>query len=523
MDERKQPRPGLEASIAHTAAKYDALPYVSKPFTKTHPARIAAIAQIFGLEAPPVATARVLELGSAAGGNIIPHAMRYPEARFLGIDVGRKQVAEGQARVARLGLTNIEIREQSITEIGEADGKFDYIICHGVFSWVPGPVREAIFRIARENLTPNGIAHVSYNVLPGWRMHQPLRDAFRMLIPSQQSEMAQVDMARELLGFMAELAPESGPYGEILRVAPGRLVNEPADYIYHEYLEQTNQPCTFAQFAAMARRHGMEFLAECDLHTMLPENRGTDFAQRLRARVNDDIYSLEQMMDVLTGRSFRETLLVSFERQTQINRQLAMDRLEGLHLRGSRNMKIERNGNAVTLTDAAGRTLQSDEAPVGPAVERLIAAFPASITLDECATHFGDHDRAIIADALFRMVLAGIVTASTDPVAGCMPGKQPRATVLARADAIAGAEITANWAHEAVAIDPIAAVLLPAMDGETDRKALEKLLYDAAVSGRVDISAYGTPPTEPARLRDAIHEILRKALLGIADAGLIDG
>jgi methyltransferase-like protein len=378
-------------------------------------------------------------------------------------------------------------------------------------------------RIAREQLTSNGIAHVSYNVLPGWRMHQPLRDAFRMLIPSQQSEIRQVEMARELLGFMAEVSPDTGPYGEILRGGPVRLAGEPADYIYHEYLEQTNQPCTFAQFAAMARRAGLEFLAECDLHTMLPENIGADFARRLRARISDDIYSVEQMMDVLTGRSFRETLLVPREREPMINRKLSMAAIEGLHLRGSRNMKIERSGNSVKLTDNAGRTMTSQEAAVGPAIERLVAAFPASITIDECATHFGEQDRTLITDALFRMLMAGILTASIDPIAGCMPGKQPRGTALARADAAAGAEITANWAHEAVAIDPVASVLLPAMDGKTDRKALEQLLCVAAMAGRLNLGENGAPLTDPAKLRSTVRDLLPKALIGIADAGLIDG
>ena len=139
----------LSASLALVAERYDELPYNSQPFSRTHPLRLAGIARLFGHEAPAMARARVLELGCAAGGNIIPLAALYPEAQFLGVDLGRRQVADAQDRIARLGLTNIEIRCQSITDLPEDAGAFDYIISHGVYSWVPAAVREALLEVPR--------------------------------------------------------------------------------------------------------------------------------------------------------------------------------------------------------------------------------------------------------------------------------------------------------------------------------------------------------------------------------------
>ncbi len=153
------------------------MPYTSHPFPATQPARIGAIATLFGLSPPPVATARVLEIGCASGGNIIPLAARFPQARFTGVDVSPVQVAAGKKRCAALGLDNIDIHCISITDFEAADKSFDYIICHGVFSWVTVDVREAILARVGKMLSRDGVADISYNVLPGWRMRQALRDS----------------------------------------------------------------------------------------------------------------------------------------------------------------------------------------------------------------------------------------------------------------------------------------------------------------------------------------------------------
>ncbi len=279
----------IEAIIARTALKYDLLPYQSKAFAQSQPGRLGAIAQLFGLDVAPLANARVLELGCASGGNIIPHAVRYPDATFVGVDLARTQVAVGRARIAKLGLKNIEIRCQSFTEIGEELGSFDFVICHGVYSWVPTAVQDAIFKIIRARLSPVGVACISYNVLPGWRMMQPLRDAFLLEVADHVDSLGRVAKARELLAFLAAATPDKGPYGDMLRIWAERLSKLPDDYLAHEFLEEMNHPSTVRDFAANASRNGLGFLAECELASMILENYGTDVAQQVRARSGNDL------------------------------------------------------------------------------------------------------------------------------------------------------------------------------------------------------------------------------------------
>jgi cyclopropane fatty-acyl-phospholipid synthase-like methyltransferase len=159
----------LDGKLAMTTlprTSYDEVPYESHPFPQTHPDRLATIATLLGLRPPPVQRCRVLELGCAAGGNLIPMALGLPQSSFVGIDLSAVEVAEGQQLIAQLGLKNVQLRHLSILDAGPDLGRFDYILCHGVYSWVPTAVQDKILDVCKHNLSPHGVAYVSYNTLP---------------------------------------------------------------------------------------------------------------------------------------------------------------------------------------------------------------------------------------------------------------------------------------------------------------------------------------------------------------------
>lgn len=512
----------IEAIIARTALKYDLLPYESKPFAQSQPGRLAAICTLFSLQAAPLETARVLELGCASGGNIVPHAVRFPDATFVGVDLARTQVAAGRARIKALGLRNIEILCQSFTEIDDDLGHFDYIICHGVFSWVPPAVQEAIFQVVRARLSPVGVACISYNVLPGWRMMQPLRDAFLLEIPDSVDSLDRVAKARELLAFLKQATPDTGPYGDMLRAWADRLATLPDDYIAHEFLEETNAPSTVRDFVHGAARHGLGYLGECELSSMILDNYGASVAEQVRTRSGNDLVETEQYLDLLSGRTFRQSLLVASDRMAGVDRSLTADRIAGLHFLAPAGLTATREGNVATVTDPAGRTLTSTDGDVIRGIERLVARFPASSALDDLATGMSDAGRSALREALYRMVIGGMLHVSTSVVTACREiDDKPVALELARMDAAAGATLTTNQRHESVAIDPAAKVLLVAMDGSRDQTALAALLLAEAKAGRLVFNRDGQPIVDPVELDRVVAHHLPTLLAGIAAAGLV--
>jgi tRNA G46 methylase TrmB len=87
---------------------------------------------------------RILELGCAGGGNLLPMALALPESEFVGIDGSSVQVAEGEEAIRELNITNLKLYAMDVLDFPADMGTFHYVICHGVYSWVPN-------RVKREN------------------------------------------------------------------------------------------------------------------------------------------------------------------------------------------------------------------------------------------------------------------------------------------------------------------------------------------------------------------------------------
>ena len=288
---------------------YDEMPYINKAFPQTHPDRLATLARLFGLQPPDVETCRVLELGCASGDNLIPMAIELPNARFVGIDLSERQVEQGRQTVAKLGLGNIDLRREDIANVDASWGKFDYILSHGIYSWVPAPIREKLLAVCHDNLAPNGVAFVSYNTLPGWHMRGMIRDMMVYHANQFQGATQKVQQARALLDFLAESTPTTTSYGMTLRQELDAIRNEPDAYLYHDHLEETNDPFYFHQFVDAARRHELQYLAEADFGDMLLSKFPPKVAETLK-RIALDAIRMEQYMDFVCNRLFRQTLLV---------------------------------------------------------------------------------------------------------------------------------------------------------------------------------------------------------------------
>ncbi|AAY62105.1 methyltransferase domain protein [Rickettsia felis str. Pedreira] len=317
----KTTKPVLNGAVSNHNT-YDEVPYESYPYALTNPYHLSTLATLFGVNAPEVENAKILELGCAAGGNLIPHAVLYPKAHFVGVDLSKVQVDEANKNVKELGLKNIEFHHCSITDIDDSFGKFDYIICHGVISWVPKTVRDKIFEVCNKNLSPNGIAYISYNTLPGWNMVRTIRDMMMYHSSSFANVRDRIAQSRLLLEFVKDsLENSKTPYAEVLKTEAGLLAKQTDHYLRHDHLEEENAQFYFHEFMNEARKHNLQYLADCNLSTMYLGNMPLKVVEQLKA-VND-IVRTEQYMDFITNRRFRTTLLCHSD--MKINRNINND------------------------------------------------------------------------------------------------------------------------------------------------------------------------------------------------------
>ncbi len=288
---------------------YDELTYETNPFPETHPGNLAALGRLFGIQTTPAQHCRVLELGSATGGNIIPMAWYLPQSEFVGVELSAAQVAMGQGIVSKLALPNIRLEVGDILELDAAHiGQFDYIIAHGVYSWVPAVVREKILSVARECLTPNGLAYISYNLLPGWRMRGSLRDlllhATRDVVGAEAKYHTAIAALERLQQALQGAEADSQHY---VQKEITYLLGSHPSYLLHEYLAGENNAFLFSEFLSDAGRHGLQYVCETDLHTLFDTTLSPP-AQAALADIEDPLQH-EQWMDFVRMRAFRKSVL----------------------------------------------------------------------------------------------------------------------------------------------------------------------------------------------------------------------
>ncbi|TXT18292.1 MAG: hypothetical protein FD132_2122, partial [bacterium] len=287
-----------------TLQSYDDLPYESVPITDTHPDYLGALARLFGVETAPVEACRVLELGCAGGGNLVPMAFHLPGSRFVGIDLARAHVDEASAWISELGLDNIQVLHRSVSDDLSDLGEFDYILAHGLYSWVPRPVQDAILAVCARQLAANGVAYVSYNTLPGWHARAGLRAMLLQHCAAGAPASQRLAQAHGLFDFLEpalRLNPADDARGLLAEIE--YLRRAPPSYVYHEYLEETNEPVWFGEFMARARAAGLDYLADAGIASMLPETLGQE-AEAMLAGETDRIRR-EQLMDCARLRKFR--------------------------------------------------------------------------------------------------------------------------------------------------------------------------------------------------------------------------
>jgi SAM-dependent methyltransferase len=426
---------------------YDQIAYRTFPRRQTHPDRLAAIATLFGMKPAPVAACRVLEIGCGDGANLIPLAYHLPGGSFTGIDLAAAPIAAAQETAKALALDNIALRVQDLCELGPADGEFDYIFAHGLYSWIPTEVRDRLLAVCRERLSPNGVAFVSYNVYPGRYPRQMIREILLYHTRAIAEPIARIAAAR---AFLTELDhPEAKS-----------LQEQSDDSLFHDDLAPINDPVWFHEFAAHAGWHGLQYLGEADAHKTF--HTTPDFP---------DVVEREQHVDFLKLRRFRQTLLCRSG--------IALDRA----------IRPARMDEFLFSENLRGQEIGASDASVKAVVDALQDTSPLPASFDDLIPYAGSAE--LLREILFAMLGAGCVNLHVyDFPCEETVTERPCASLLVRHQAAAGGDVT-NACHLPVQLDEIGRALAVLLDGTRTVEAIAKeLAVGPAAPSLEDVRKY---------------------------------
>ncbi|KVW94198.1 class I SAM-dependent methyltransferase [Thiobacillus denitrificans] len=453
-----------------TLASYDELPYDSLPLPETQPDFLAAVARLHGFDAPDPSRARILELGCAQGGNLIPLAWRWPGSDCVGVELSRVQAETGAAFIQALGLPNVRIQHGDLAALPGDLGEFDYIIAHGVYSWVPPSVRQALLDVCRRHLSPQGIAYISFNVAAGWQALQPLRTA---LIERTAANLPAPARFQQALRVLDELQAEWRDPVLLKEIA--YLKSAAPSYLFHEYLADLNAPMAFAEFAAQLDTHGLRYVGEAGPRRAVVEleNAWGLMPEGMAGRWLD----AEAALDDAFAIRFRRALIACDDAPCAQPPQA--EALSGLSFHADLRSDEEIDLEAATeqgFVNPAGNTFPIAQPAMKAAAMALSAAYPGALDyaalLSAAREVLAEHeagaqmDEAVFRQALFQLTMAhGVMPTVWAGSFAAEPGERPCANALAQQQARSPGWVVSGERHVAMDLDPAGRMLLSAMDG----------------------------------------------------------
>lgn len=525
---------------------YDAVPYPSLSYSRSHPTNLATIATLFGMQPAPVDHCRLLELGCASGGNLLPMASTLPGSQFLGIDYGETHIETARKAVSDLALSNITFDCLNFLAIEPQIGKFDYIVAHGIYSWVPTEVQEKIMQLCGQLLTPNGIAYISYNTYPGYHMRNILRDTMQFHTREISDPLARAAEGKKWLQFLADNVPESNQvYSNLLKQYAGFLSGEHESisgrhdaFFIHDELEEDNNPVYFSQFAEHADRHGLQYLGEADVATMVDRNLPPQVSDTLVSYSKSAI-ELEQYMDFYSNRPFRETILC--RQEVTLTRKIEPHIMQSLYI-GSPAIP-ETSQFEIDSTDRVnfrchnGALFTSDHPLTKAAMLVLNENWPRMMSFKELVTESRTrlHNSQPVSPQEPQILAANLIRAYTysqklvslrvhAPALQSTVSDTPEAYLLARYQAMT-TEVITNLYHERVRLDNFNHFLIRLLDGSRQLPQLVEIFLEGPIAdGFLKIKEKEEDDSvisDPDRLRELLSETIHNNLVGFSRSALL--
>jgi methyltransferase-like protein/SAM-dependent methyltransferase len=432
---------------------YDQVPYPSLIFPQTNIDRLATLARYFGMHPADPANCRVLELGCGDGTNLLAQAYGFPDSSFIGIDLSSVQIDDGRVSASRLGLTNADLMHGNILDLAtESLGKFDYIIAHGLYSWIPQSVRDHTMAIYRDCLADNGVGYVSFNINPGSYFRKAYWEAIKFRTREIFDLPEKMAAAKKFAEFLKYTVVQDGPFKSIVDRETGALMSESASYIFHDDLAGINEAFFFHEFVETAAECGLQFLSDANPPAMF----GHDFSPEALRIIDEisggDFIKRQQYFDLIRCGRFRSTLLCSDD--------IKLDRFPGDEVidkffivsplvPSNPNACIWESSN-IEFATQAGSTITTDEPLTKAALVYLDSIWSGSAPFDEIVREakrlLGEHSAVVsekdinsLRSSLRHLFEGGVITLhTTRRKFSTEPGVKPKSSLFTQLQLVRG-------------------------------------------------------------------------------------
>lgn len=250
----------------------------------------------------------MLDIGCASGHHLLPLAERFPESRFHGIDSSDSAIRSARQAAEAAGLRNVTFEHADLREWQPDDDGYDYLVAHGMLSWITDDAKQSLLDLMAQSLAPEGVAYLSYNTLPGWSLRQEAAAMVKALPPLAPNK--DLDSQLKTLASAANLADSA--HGKHLAEIFSDMRRKGPEILVFDELAPSCDPFHFSQVLRWTGERRLRYLGEATLPGNLPPQLAPEALKSLEGLQSDPVL-FQQTLDLLSGRTHRSSLFCSAE------------------------------------------------------------------------------------------------------------------------------------------------------------------------------------------------------------------
>ena len=288
------------------------------------PAMLDYVALLNGV-APPERSAgqfRFCDLGCGFGMTALTLAAANPAAQVYGIDFMAEHIDVSRRLAESAGIGNAFFHQLSFAQaLAEDFEPFDYIVAHGVYTWVNADVRAEVTAFIQCYLKPGGLAYISYNTMPGKAAILPVQKLVSELGAQAPGGAAQrVLSAFDGVGTLQQLGARALNDKEAVATLMASISDEDPRYLAHEYLHPAWEPRYSIDVAREMAAAGAEFIGSA---TLFANDDRFLLNPQQQAYVNsfDNINQRELVKDFMLDVPFRRDVFARAPRRLDASEQ----------------------------------------------------------------------------------------------------------------------------------------------------------------------------------------------------------
>jgi SAM-dependent methyltransferase len=293
--------------------------YTSHFHRETTPVWLATAALLLGQQSPDLNQPfRYADLGCGNGFTALTIAATCPHAEVWGFDFNPAHIEFATGLAARAGLDNVHFVEASFADLSTRPGgssgsldfpdAFDFMVTHGVLSWISPENQKHLIDTIGQRLRPGGLAYVSYNVTTGMANMLPLRALMRLLAESSPDRSDQaVGGILDQISRLQQGGAMFFQHNPTLEKRLKELGTQDPRYIAHEYLNRDWHPMMFADVAEAMAEAKCRFIGSATLAENIDATSVPPGVQPLLAEARDQRLR-ETLRDIASAQGFRRDI-----------------------------------------------------------------------------------------------------------------------------------------------------------------------------------------------------------------------